>query len=45
MQRNEHRTGPRGLADLLLADALVEAGFFCNRMALYWLAGHIGGRT
>jgi type IV secretion system protein TrbE len=26
MQRNEHRTGPRGLADLLLADALVEDG-------------------
>jgi type IV secretion system protein VirB4 len=26
MQRSEHRTRPRGLADLLLADALVEDG-------------------
>src|SRR5258705_2613699 len=31
MQRNEHRTGPRGLADLLLADAIVEDGFLLQQ--------------
>ena len=31
MQRNEHRTGPRGLADLLLADALVDDGILLQQ--------------
>ena len=33
MYRNEYRTKPRGLADLLLADALIEDGTCCNRPA------------
>lgn len=31
MHRNEHRTEPRGLADLLLADALVEDGILLQQ--------------
>ena len=31
MQRNEHRTKPRGLADLLLADAAIDDGILLQQ--------------
>ena len=31
MQRNEHRRNPRGLADLLLADTLIEDGILLQQ--------------